>query len=320
MNITVLDGGTTNPGDISWEPLEVLGTLTVYDSTPAELVVSRGKGAEALILNRIALNRDILSKLPELRFVGMLATGYNAIDIKAAGELGITVCNVPDYCADTVAQQAISLLLCLCGNVHRYSETVRTGHWEEAVAMNHSAFPICELSGKTLGIVGYGSIGQKVAKIGCALGMKVLFYNRSKKAGQGNCSPVGLQELFEKSDVVSLHCPLTEETRGLVGKDLLSRMKPTAFLINTARGGVVDSFALTEALNSGKLAGAGLDVLDKEPPDPHNPLLTAKNCVITPHIAWASREARARLVAAVTENLRAFQKGNPINVVNRAFL
>lgn len=316
MNIVILDGGTTNPGDISWEPIKALGNLTVYDQTLPEQVIARSREADALIVNRITLNRETLSQLPRLRFIDMLATGYNSIDTGAARELGITVCNVPFYCVETVAQQAFTLLLCLCGNVHRHSELVRAGKWEEAVEMNHGSHPMFELTGKKLGIVGYGSIGKCVAKLGLALGMEILLYSRTQKEAPENCRWVDLEALFAESDVVSLHCPLNDSTHHLVGKKLLSRMKPTAFLINTSRGGVVDSAALAEALNSGKLAGAGLDVLEQEPPQSDDPLLTARNCVITPHIAWASKEARERLVAAVAENLKAFQRGNPQNVVN----
>ncbi len=316
MNIVILDGGTTNPGDLSWAPLEALGKLTVYDHTPPELVLSRSREADALILNRPALDRDMLARLPRLRFLGMLATGYNAIDTEAARALGITVCNVPDYCAPLVAQHAISLLLCLCENVHNYNKAVKEGHWQEAVSMNYGDFPLTELSGKTLGIVGFGSIGRRVADIGHAFGMEVLVHSRAEKELPKPFRRAALPELFECSDAVSLHCPLTPETKGLAGEALLSRMKSTAFLINTARGGIVDSRALARALNSGMLAGAGLDVLEREPPEPDDPLLSAKNCVITPHIAWASREARARLIRAVAENLEAFQKGNPQNVVN----
>ncbi len=316
MKIVILDGGTTNPGDVSWAPLEALGDLTVYEQTPPELVVPRSLEAEALIVNRPVLSREILSQLPKLRYVGMLATGYNGIDTAAAREMGIAVCNVPSYCAETVAQQALTLLLCLCGNAHRYSEAVRAGRWDEAVSMNYGPYALFELAGKTLGVVGYGSIGKRVANLGLALGMKVLLYSRTRKEAPEGCRWADLETLFAESDAVSLHCPLTDGTRHLAGAKLLSRMKPTAFLINTSRGGVVDSAALAEALNAGRLAGAGLDVMEQEPPRPDDPLLTAKNCVITPHIAWASREARERLVAEVAGNLAAFQNGTPRNTVN----
>ena len=316
MKIVILDGGTTNPGDVSWEPIAALGDLTVYDSTPPELVIPRAQEAEALIINRIALTKETLAQLPKLRFIGMLATGYNTVDTAAARELGIPVCNVPLYCVEMVAQQAFTLLLSLCGNVHRYSETVRAGKWQEAVAMNYQGYPLFELYGKNLGIVGYGSIGKCVAQLGLTLGMKVLLYSRTKKDAPEGCRWVDLETLFAESDVVSLHCPLNEQTAGLVNERLLSLMKPTSFLINTSRGGVVDSRALASALNSGKLAGAGVDVMAQEPPAADDPLLTAKNCVISPHIAWASKEARERLIRIVADNLQAFQNGKTQNAVN----
>mgnify|MGYP002624444683 CR=1 FL=1 len=320
MDIVVLDGGTTNPGDLSWAPLESLGRLTVYPETPAELVVSRAAGAQALVLNRIVMDRKTLERLPSLEFIGMLATGYNAIDTAAARERGVTVCNVPDYCAQTVAQQAVSLLLALAGNVHRYSALVRSGRYQEAVAANDGArqgsFPLVELAGKKLGLLGYGSIGRRVGAIAHALGMEVLVCSRTRRESPDSVRWVDLPTLFSESDAVSLHCPLTPETHHLVAEDLLARMKPTAYLINTARGGVVDSAALARALNEGRLAGAGLDVLEQEPPAPDDPLLTARNCLITPHMGWASKEARERLIAAVAENLAAYQQGRPRNVVN----
>lgn len=316
MNIVILDGEAANPGDISWAPLEALGDLTVYGDTPRGLILPRAKDAEALIVNRSALDRETLEQLPKLRFIGTLATGYNTIDIQAARERGIPVCNVPFYCAETVAQHAFSLLLCLCGNVHRYSELVRAGRWTEAVSLNQGACPLFELTGKTLGILGYGGIGSRMAALGLALGMKVLLHSRTPREAPAGCRWTELEELFTESDAVSIHCPLTPETRGLVDKRLLARMKPTSFLINTSRGPVVNSRDLADALNAGRLAGAGLDVLSKEPPEPDDPLLTAKNCVITPHIAWASKEARERLVRAAAENLRQFLEGSPQNTVN----
>lgn len=316
MKIVVLDGFTTNPGDISWKPLEALGDITVYDNTLPEQVISRSKDAEVLIVNRVSLTREVLSQLPKLKYIGVLATGYNPIDITAARERDIPVCNVPDYCAPTVAQQAIALLLCLAGNVHHYSALVKQGKWEEAIEMSHTTHPLCELWGKALGVVGYGSIGQRVARLGLDLGMNVLLYSRTEKPAPEGCRWVDLPTLFAESDAVSLHCPLNDSTYHLVGEDLLSRMKPTAFLINTSRGGVIDGEALARALNEGRLAGAGVDVLEKEPPEKDDPLVTAKNCYITPHIAWASKEARERLVKDVAENLQAFQQGRPQNVVN----
>lgn len=316
MDIVVLDGGTTNPGDLSWAPLEALGRVTVYDSTPADCVVKRAQDAEALIVNRIVLNRAVLDALPKLRYIGTLATGYNTIDVRAAREKGVTVCNVPLYCVETVAQLTLALLLALCNRVEHLSAVTRSGGWNDAVEATHTTAPILELSGKTLGILGFGNIGRAVAQLGLALGMRVLVHSRTQRALPAGCTWCGFETLFETADVVSLHCPLTDETRGIVGASVLARMKPTALLINTARGALVDENALADALNSGRLAGAGLDVMAEEPPRADHPLLTAKNCLITPHIAWASREARLRLIDAVAGNLRAFLAGQPVNVVS----
>lgn len=316
MDIVVLDGGTTNPGDLSWAPLEALGRVTVYDSTPADCVVRRAQDAEALIVNRIVLNRAVLDALPKLRYIGTLATGYNTIDVRAAREKGVTVCNVPLYCVETVAQLTLALLLALCCRVEHLSAVTRSGGWNDAVEATHTTAPILELSGKTLGILGFGNIGRAVAQLGLALGMRVLVHSRTQRALPAGCTWCGFETLFETADVVSLHCPLTDETRGIVGASVLARMKPTALLINTARGALVDENALADALNSGRLAGAGLDVMAEEPPRADHPLLTAKNCLITPHIAWASREARLRLIDAVAGNLRAFLAGQPVNVVS----
>ena len=316
MDIVVLDGGTTNPGDLSWAPLEALGRVTVYDSTPADCVVKRAQDAEALIVNRIVLNRAVLDALPKLRYIGTLATGYNTIDVRAAREKGVTVCNVPLYCVETVAQLTLALLLALCCRVEHLSAVTRSGGWNDAVEATHTTAPILELSGKTLGILGFGNIGRAVAQLGLALGMRVLAHSRTQRALPTGCTWCSFETLFETADVVSLHCPLTDETRGIVSASVLARMKPTALLINTARGALVDENALADALNSGRLAGAGLDVMAEEPPRPDHPLLTAKNCLITPHIAWASREARLRLIDAVAGNLRAFLAGQPVNVVS----
>lgn len=315
MHIVVLDGGTANPGDLSWEGLARLGSLTVYGSTPPQLVLPRLEGAEAAILNRVALGRKEFSRLPKLRYVGTLATGYNTIDVTAAREFGVTVCNVPHYCEDAVAQHALALLLCLCNQASPSSRLVREGRWDEAVRESSRSLAPVELWGKTLGIVGFGSTGRRMAWLGQALGMKVLLCSRTEKSVPPGCRWVDLPTLFQESDAVSLHCPLTEETRGMVNARLLSLMKPTAFLINTARGALVDEEALAQALNQGRLAGAGLDVLSQEPPEPGHPLLSAKNCVITPHVAWSPKEARARLLRTVAENLACFQQGRPQNTV-----
>ena len=316
VNIVVLDGGTTNPGDLSWEPLERLGRLTVYEETPAPLVVERLQGAQAVILNRIVLGREEFSRLPQLRYAGTLATGYNTIDTGAARELGVTVCNVPHYCETAVAQHALALLLCLCNKVQRSSDLTRAGQWSQAVEESHRSLLPVELAGKTLGIVGFGNTGRQMARLGLALGMNVLLYSRTQRPAPEGCRWVDLDTLFRESDAVSLHCPLTAETAGLVSRERLAQMKPTAFLINTARGAVVDEGALAQALNQGRLAGAGVDVFTQEPPSPDHPLLGVKNAILTPHVAWATREARARLIEMVAENLRCFLEGKPQNVVS----
>lgn len=316
MKIVILDGGTTNPGDISWEPIEKLGEVTAYDSTPEELVIERAKDAEAIIMNRIVMSRSVMEQLPKLKYIGALATGFNTIDTVAAKEMGITVCNVPFYCVETVAQLAFALLLALCNRVETHSEVTRGGGWNESIRMSHTSRPIFELYGKTLGIVGYGNIGKTVANLGRALGMKILVYSKNKKQLPDGDRQVSLQELFRDSDVISLHCALNDETRGLVDKKLLSSMKKTALIINTARGAVINEADLAEALNKGTIAGAGLDVMTKEPPEEDNPLLTAKNCIMTPHIAWASKDARARLVDIVADNLYQYTQGRIQNCVN----
>ncbi len=316
MKIVILDGQTTNPGDISWAPLEALGEVTAYDYTAPQDIVARAAGCEAVIMNRAPMTRAVMEALPELRFIGALATGYNTIDTKAAHELGITVCNVPLYCDKTVAQQTFALLLELTNHVSALSGTVRAGAgWNEAIRMSWTTHDLFELTGKTLGILGFGHIGQTVAALGAALGMRVLVHSRTKRDMPAGCEWADFDALFAESDVVSLHCPLNEETRHIVNGRVLRLMKPTALLLNTARGAVVDEAALASALNEGVIAGAGLDVLTDEPPKPDCPLLTAKNCVITPHIAWASRDARVRLVQTVADNLSAFLAGTPRNTV-----
>ena len=316
LEIVILDGGTTNPGDISWEPLEAIGHVTAYDNTPAELVIERAKNADAVIMNRIVMSREVMSALPKLRFIGALATGFNTIDVIAARELGITVCNVPLYCVETVAQQAFALLLELCNHTGDISRTTLQGGWNDGIRMSYTSHALFELTGKTLGIFGFGNIGSTVAKLGLALGMRVIVNSRTKKELPAGCTWVDFETLFKTADVVSLHCPLNDGTRGIVSREVLATMKPTALLINTARGAVLDEAALAEALNGGRLAGAGLDVMIDEPPKADNPLLSAKNCIMTPHIAWASRDARARLVRIVADNLQCFLNGEPQNVVS----
>lgn len=316
MKIVILDGYAANPGDLSWEALAALGELTVYDRTAGEDILSRSQEAELLITNKTPLSREIIQKLQKLKYIGTVSTGYNVVDTAAAAERGIPVCNVPSYCTKAVAQFTFALLFELSNRVQLHSDSVRAGNWSRCRDFCYWEAPLTELEHKTMGIVGFGNIGRVVSQIAVLLGMQVLVYTRSKKVLPEGCVSADFDTLLSKSDVISLHCPLTEETAGLIGESALSRVKPTAFLINTARGPIVEEAALARALNEGRLAGAALDVLSKEPPAADNPLLAARNCIITPHIAWASFDSRVRLIETVTENVRAFLEGHPQNVVN----
>lgn len=316
MKIVILDGYCANPGDLSWEGLERLGDVTVYDRTSPEDVLERSKGAQALFTNKTVLSRETLSALPECRYIGVLATGFNIVDTKAAKELGVVVSNVPNYSTDSVAQLAIALLLELCHRTGEHSADVHAGGWKACPDYSYSLSPLMELSGKVFGVVGYGRIGKKTAEIARALGMSILQCSRTPKTPEPGVAAVSLDELLERADVVSLHCPFTGENAGMIGEAALKKMKRTAFLINTARGQLIDEAALCKALDAGEIAGAGLDVLSSEPMAKDCPLCGAKNCVITPHIAWATPEARKRLLAVSVENLSAFLSGRPQNVVN----
>jgi len=315
MKIVVLDGHTLNPGDLDWSALAGLGELTVHARTPAELTVARAAGAAIVLTNKVALGAAEMAALPELRCIGVLATGVNVVDLEAARQRGIVVTNVPAYSTPSVAQHVFALLLELTRGVGRHAELVRAGDWSRSPDFSFWEGPQVELAGLTLGIVGFGAIGRAVARIARAFDMPVLVHTRTPDATP-EVRFVGLDELFRSADVVSLHCPLTDATMGLVGSDRLATMKPTAYLINTGRGPLVDETALAAALQAGQIAGAGLDVLGQEPPQADNPLLTAPNCLVTPHIAWATHAARARLMATVVANVRAFQAGAPQNRVN----
>lgn len=317
MNIVVLDGYALNPGDQTWEGFEKLGEVTVYDRTPAEQVVSRARGAEAILTNKTPLSREVLAQLPRLKYIGVLATGYNVIDVGAATEKNIIVSNVPDYGSYSVAQLTFALLLELCHHVQRHSDSVRDGKWSASKDWCYWDYPLVELAGKTMGIIGFGSIGEKVGDIASSFGMNLLGASRrrSDQSRRKNFRWASIEELLRESDVVSIHAPLTPETKGLINRDALHTMKQSAFLINTSRGPIIVDSDLAAALNSGVIAGAGIDVLSAEPPPADNPLFTAKNCIITPHIAWATQEARRRLMAMAVENLRAFVEGRPVNVV-----
>jgi glycerate dehydrogenase len=316
VKIVVLDGFALNPGDLSWEPLRALGDVEIHDRTAAPDIRTRSDGAAALFTNKTPLRASTLAELPSLRYIGVLATGYDIVDVAAARERGIVVTNIPAYGTDSVAQFAVALLLELCHYVGRHSTDASTGGWSRNPDWSYALTPLVELSGKTMGVIGFGRIGRRVAEIARALGMKVVAHDPALSGEADGVPVVPLNQLLVESDVVSLHSPLTPDNRGLINAATIGLMKPSAFLINTARGPLVVDQDLAEALNSRRLAGAGLDVLSTEPPDESNPLLRAKNCIVTPHIAWATREARARLLEVAVENLTAFLRGTPKNVVS----
>lgn len=319
VRIVVLDGYALNPGDLSWAALDELGNVTVHDRTPAELIIERSLGAEVLFTNKTPLTDETMAALPDLRYVGVLATGYNVVDVQAAGKHGVTVTNVPTYGTESVAQMVFALLFALHRRVQEHSEAVRNGEWSSSIDFCFWRTPQLELTGKTMGLIGFGRIGQCVAQAAAAFGMRVRVHDPVMTPAAPALPDFGwldVSGLLREADVVSLHCPLTPETDGLICRETLSLMKPTAVLINTARGPVVVEQDLADALNSGRLAGAGLDVLSAEPPRADNPLLSAQNCIITPHISWATFEARSRLMAAAVSSLEAFLSGRPTNVVS----
>jgi len=315
MNIVCLDGYTLNPGDLSWDELQSLGPCTIYDRTPTAEVVRRAAEADILLTNKTELTGGHLQNLSRLKYIGVLATGTNVVDLAAARARGISVTNVPAYGTKSVAQTTFALLLELAHHTGDHARTVREGRWSHSTDWCYWDFPLIELDGLTLGIVGCGRIGRIVAELGAAFGMKVLAYNHTAKTAPTFVRFVELEALFRESDILSLHCPLTPQTAELVNAQRLALMKPTAFLLNTSRGPLVNERALADALNSGRIAGAAMDVLSKEPPPSDNPLLTAKNCLITPHLAWATRAARSRLMKIAVENVRAFLQGRPQNLV-----
>lgn len=316
MKLTVLDAYTANPGDLSWDGLNALAECTFYDRTPASEVVDRAQDCELILTNKTVISGDAIRSLPKLRYIGVLATGYNVVDVAAAKERGITLCNVPGYSTASVAQTVFALLLELTHRVGHHAQTVREGRWSACQDFSYWDGSLVELSGRTLGILGYGAIGEAVARIALAMGMKVIANRRtwSSEPLQG-VEKVDLESCFNDSDVLTLHFPLTPNTSDIINRDTLAKMKPSAFLINTARGPLINEADLADALNAGRLAGAGLDVLSSEPPAADNPLIGARNCFITPHIAWASLEARGRLIQVATENVGAFLAGAPQNTV-----
>ena len=318
MKIVVLDGYTENPGDLSWGDLEALGELKVYDRTPADRIAERIGDAELVITNKTPISAETMEACPPVRYIGVLATGYNVIDTEEAKRRGIVVTNIPTYGTDAVGQFAIALLLEICHHIGHHNEAVHSGKWTNHTDWCFWDYPLIELSGKTMGIIGFGRIGQMEGRIAKALGMDVLAHDiYPNDSGKEIGSYVDMDTLLAKSDVISLHCNLTQENTGMINKESISKMKDGAILINNARGQLVNEQDLADALNSGKLAAAGLDVVSTEPIRPNNPLLQAKNCLITPHISWAPRESRQRIMDCTAENIRAFLGGNPINVVNK---
>jgi glycerate dehydrogenase len=303
---------------LSWDWLKDQGDLVVYDRTPKDQILERSEGAEILYTNKTPLTADTLNKLPALKYIGVLATGYNIVDTAAAKNNGVIVTNVPGYGSLSVAQMAFALLLELCHHVQSHSDSVRNGDWANSPDWCYWNYPLIELSGKTMGIIGFGNIGQKVGDIAAAFGMNVIGADshRSDQSNRKNFRWVEIPELLEQSDVVSIHCPLFPETQGLINKDNLRKMKSSAFLLNTSRGPIVVDQDLADALNDGIIAGAGIDVLSVEPPSKDNPLFKAKNCIVTPHIAWATKEARSRLMDITINNLASYRSGKPVNVVN----
>lgn len=318
MKIVVLDGYTLNPGDNPWDELARLGELTVYDRTPEDRVVERAGDAEIVLTNKTRITAAALEHLPRLRFIGVLATGYNVVDVEAARRREIPVCNVPEYGTDSVAQHALALLLELCQRVGEHDRAVKAGEWTHSPDFCFWKAPPVELEGLTLGIVGFGRIGQRVGELAHAFGMAVLATGGTRRLvpAYRPFAWVALPELFERADAVTLHCPLTNETERFVDRALLRRMKPSAYLLNAARGQLIDEAALAAALQAGEIAGAAVDVVSLEPIGADNPLLTAPNCIITPHMAWGSLAARRRLMAETVRNVRAFLAGKAVNVVN----
>lgn len=316
MKIVILDGYTTNSSDLSWDSIKQLGDLTVYDRTSNDQIINRCQDAEAVLTNKVILTAEIISALPKLKYIGVMATGYNVVDIDAARSRGIVVTNVPAYSTASVAQLVFAHLLNIASQVALHDSQVHEGKWVNSVDFCFYAAPLIELDGKQIGIVGLGQIGSAVARIAQAMGMKVAAYTSKSQEQLGDgITKMSLEQLFATSDVVTLHCPLTPDTKYIVNAERLATMKANAIIINTGRGPLVNEQDLADALNNGTIAAAAVDVLSCEPPKADNPLLTAKNCHITPHIAWASQAARTRLIATLASNLQAFINGNPVNNV-----
>lgn len=319
MKIVVLDGYTENPGDLSWESIEKFGEFTVYDRTvdDDEIILQRIQDAQIVITNKTPIRKNVIEN-SSIQLICVLATGYNVVDVASAKEKGIPVCNVPGYGTDSVAQYSIALLLEICFHIGHHSQTVKEGKWANCIDWCYWDYPLIELAGKTIGIIGFGRIGQTEGRIAKAIGMNVLAVDPyPTESGKEIAQYVSIDELYEKSDVISLHCNLTKENEGMINKESISKMKKGVILINNSRGQLVNEQDLADALNEGIVGGAGLDVVSTEPIKEDNPLLEAKNCIITPHISWASKECRQRIMDATSENIEAYLNNNPKNVVNK---
>jgi glycerate dehydrogenase len=318
MKIVVLDGFTLNPGDLSWNGLKSFGDIVVYDRTPQDKIVERAKDADIIFTNKTVLDEQILNQLSSLKYIGVLATGFNVVDIETAKRRKVIVTNVPGYGSASVVQLTFALLLELTQHVQRHSDSVMNGKWADSVDFCFWDYPLIELANQTLGIIGFGTIGKQVSEVATAFGMNIIGSDRihADRSHIKNFRWAEIPELLQQSDVVSIHCPLTPETKGIINKESLKQMKSSAFLLNTSRGPTIVDEDLADALNNDVIAGAGIDVLSVEPPRHDNPLFKAKNCIITPHIAWATKEARGRLMDITVNNLSAYISGKPINVVN----
>lgn len=319
MKIVVLDGYTLNLGDISWDGLKKLGDVVLYDRIPSNKILERAEGSEVIFTNKVPLGEDILNELPSLKYIGVSATGYNIINTEVAKQKGIIVTNVPGYGTASVVQMTFALLLELCQHVQHHSDSVMEGRWSSSIDWCFWNYPLHELESKTIGLIGFGTIGSKVGDIATAFGMNIIGSNKRQtdQSHRKNFRWAELPELLRESDVVSIHCPVFPETKGLINRESLKTMKSSAFLINTSRGPIIVDEDLADALNNGVIAGAGIDVLSVEPPPKNNPLFSAKNCIITPHISWATKEARSRLMDIAVHNLFAYIDGKPINIVNK---
>lgn len=317
MNLVILDGYTTNPGDLSWNGLNGICDFTVYDKTQPSELIQRVKDADAVFTNKVVFSKEVISQLPKLKYIGVLATGFNVVDIKAAEKAGICVTNIPSYSTDSVAQLVFAFILHFYWRVKEHSDEVIKGKWSSSEHFCYHSFPVYELSSKVLGIVGFGNIGQAVAKIALSMNMKVIYYNRTPKVIKGleDTKQVSLETIFKEADFISLNCPLTEQTKHIINGESLKQIKNSCYIINTGRGPLIDEEAFATALNNRQIAGFACDVLGVEPPTANNPLFKAPNCIITPHIAWQTIEARSRLIQTAINNLKSFIEGKPVNQI-----